>query len=490
MTQSRKLKIAVIGAGAAGIMAVVKLREIGQTDVCVYERASDIGGTWRDNRYPGIACDVPSHLYRYSFAPNAEWSRSFAPGKEILAYLRSVYEQAGVGRHVTFNAEVTDATYSRGKWTLETTSGTKGPFDVVITAMGILRFPVYPDIPGLSTFAGLAVHSARWGDATDLRGKRVGIIGSGSTATQIASAIVGEVGRLSMFQRTAQWILPVANSPIAEEEREEFRRNPALMQARYEQLAQEFNGKFAAATVGENPRFYAHMTKLCEEHLVTAVGDPVLREKLRPNYKVGCKRIVMSDSFYEAVQRPNAELVTEKITSVEPAGVRTSDGRLHELDVLVLATGYEAHATLAPMRVSGKDGCTIAEAWKDAEEAYLGVSVPGFPNFFMIGGPGSPIGNFSFLMTAENQCAYAMNMISFLASGHATALSPKTEAMRQFNKAVQERMPSTIWVSGCKNWYMDKNGNIALWPWSWEHFEKTMRKPNLDHFEILDAAQA
>ncbi|HOA92711.1 MAG TPA: NAD(P)/FAD-dependent oxidoreductase [Quisquiliibacterium sp.] len=486
MTEPRKLRIAVIGAGASGIMAVVKLREAGHTDVHVFERASDIGGTWRDNRYPGITCDVPSHLYRFSFAPNPDWSRVCASGTEILAYLRSVYEAQDIARHVTFDVEVREARYAGGRWTLETSNGRQGPFDAVITAMGILRHPLYPDIEGLDTFAGHMFHTGRWDDRVELAGKRVGIIGTGSTSTQIVGAIVDRVGRLSLFQRTPQWIMRLSNVPIPEEEKAAFRRDPALLQQHYARLADEFNSKFAAAVVGQNPRVYARMEQMCVENLERSVADPVLREKLRPNYKVGCKRLIMSDDFYDAIQKPNAELVTDPIVRIEPQGIRTADGRLHALDVLVLATGYDAHSTFAPMKLYGEDGVDLDTVWKDAAQAYLGVTIPRFPNLFMIGGPNSPIGNFSFLMTAEKQCAYAIDLIGVLAAGKARALAPRVEAMQAFNDAVKAQMSQTVWVSGCQSWYMDRNGNIASWPWTYEHFEKLMDAPDLTHYALTD----
>jgi cation diffusion facilitator CzcD-associated flavoprotein CzcO len=490
MNSPRQLKIAVVGAGASGIMALIKLREIGQPDVTIFEKTREMGGTWRDNRYPGITCDVPSHLYRYSFAPNPDWSRVCASGSEILAYLKGVYEAHGVEKHVVFGAEVIRAEFRGARWTLKTTIGAYGPFDAVITAMGILRFPIYPDIEGLGSFAGRTIHSARWDEAVVLQGRRVGIIGTGSTATQILPAIVDEVAKASMFQRTAQWIMPLQNNPIPEEEKECYRRDRRLLQEKYAHLAQEFNSKFAAAVVGENPAAYQRMVARCEENLRNSVVDPEFRVKLTPNYKVGCKRLIMSDTFYEAIQKPNANLVTDAIVRIEPSGVRTDDGRLHELDVLVLATGYDAHSTLAPMEVIGKEGLSIERAWTSESQAYLGVTVPGFPNFFMIGGPNSPIGNFSFLLTAEHQCGYAVNLIRVLASGAATEIVPKEEVVRSFNEAIRRQMPVTVWASGCQNWYMDRNGTIASWPWTWERFEDAMSALNLDDYDITRRADA
>lgn len=488
MSPDRRLKIAIIGAGASGILAAIKLREIGQDDIRIFEKASDMGGTWRDNRYPGIACDVPSHLYRYSFEANPEWSRVCASGDEIWAYLRDVYERYEIARHVAFGAEVTKAVFHDGKWELETERGAAGSYDVVVTAMGILRYPLYPDIAGLADFSGPAVHSARWDPQIDLKGKRVGIIGCGSTGTQIIPAIADKVRSLTLFQRTPQWILRLPNTPIAEEDKAIFRRSPEAMQQRYDLLALEFNSKFAAAVVGENERAYARMVERCEEHLESSVKDPELRAKLRPDYKVGCRRLILSDGFYEAIQRPNARLVTETISRAEPRGIRTADGELHELDLLILATGYDAHAGMSPMAIIGENGVSMEEAWADGGRAYLGVAAPGFPNWFMIGGPNSPIGNFSFIMTAETQMGYIAQLIERIASGEAPLLAPKPKVVDDFYASIASQMGNTIWASGCRNWYMNKQGEIASWPWTFERFRMMLTAPDLEDFVISDVS--
>lgn len=486
----RKLKIAVIGAGASGIMTVVKLREIGQNDVRVFERASDIGGTWRDQRYPGVACDVPSHLYRFSFAPNPDWSQVCASGTEIHAYLRGVYEKYKIAANVTFNAEVQEARWDGEAWRLETAAGRFGPFDVVITAMGILRTPLFPQIEGREGFAGKSMHSAQWDTTLDLAGKRVGVIGTGSTATQIIPAIVDRVKEVVQFQRTPQWIMPLPNDPIPEDQKRIFRTDPDAMRRHYEKLADDFNNKFAAAVVGANPRVYERMVQLCEENLENSVADPALREKLRPDYKVGCKRLVMSDGYYAAIQKPNARLVTEKISRIEPQGVRTADGELHEVDVLVYATGISAHTPFAPMKLVGSNGLSIDEAWKDGAKAYLAIGIPEFPNFFTIGGPNSPIGNFSFLMTAESQCSLIVQLVDTLASGAATALAPSRRATEAFNQAVRDKIGDTVWSTGCSNWYQDKHGNISSWPWTYGEFEAAMSRPKLEDFDMHERVDA
>lgn len=483
MATERALRVAIIGAGASGMMALIKMREAGLDDVTIFEKADDLGGTWRDNRYPGLVCDVPSHLYRYSFEPNPDWSHVCSPGPEILAYLRRVADKYDVRRAIRFGHEVTEAVFRDHQWHLRTVQGDQGAFDVVLVAVGLLHHPVLPDIAGRDTFAGPAFHTARWDDSVSLAGKRVGIIGTGSTAVQIVTAIVDEVARVSLFQRTAQWIMPQPNPEIPEEKKAQYRADPAALEHKFQRLAIDFNSTFAAAVVGANPPAYAEMVKACVDNLEHNVADPVLREKLRPNYQVGCKRLIMSDGFYPAISRVNAHLVTERIAAIEPAGVRTADGALHALDVLVFATGFDTHRSVRPMRVVGRDGRTLDDLWANGNQGYLGVTVAGLPNWFMIGGPNSPIGNFSWLMTAENQFGYAMKLIDELRAGRCRELAPRADAVEAFNAAVRAAMPGTVWASGCDSWYRDRNGNVASWPWTYEKFRADMDRPRLEDYE-------
>lgn len=484
MTAKSHLRIAIIGAGASGLMALIRLREAGFDDVTVLEKANDLGGTWRDNRYPGLTCDVPSLAYRYSFAPNPDWSHVCAPGPEILEYLRGVARRHDAERSIRYGHEVVRAEYAQRRWHVETTQGSQGAFDVVLTATGILHHPVYPDIVGRDDFRGASFHTARWDHDVSLKGRRVGIIGTGSTATQIVGAIVDEVAQLSLFQRTAQWIVPLPNDPIPEAQRAQYRADPSLLEAEYARLSHEQNSKFAAAIVGENPRAYASMVRVCEDHLKT-IRDPVLRAKLTPTYKVGCKRLIMSGDFYEAIQKPNAGVVTDRIERFVPEGLQTADGRVHALDVIVMATGFDTHQFFRPMRVLGRDGIALDAAWAQKNEGYLGVTIPGFPNWFMIGGPNSPIGNFSWLLTAEHQFNYALKLIRLLREGKASEIAPKPSAARAFNDAIHAKMPDTIWASGCNSWYIDRNGNVGSWPWSYEKFQRDMSEPRLGDYEIV-----
>ena len=477
-------RFGVIGAGMSGILTGIKLQEAGLTNFTIYEKADRLGGTWRENTYPGLSCDVPSHLYRYSFEPNPDWSHRFSPGAEIQAYFENVARKYKVEPFIQYGQEITRAEFKDGKWHLESKDGAHDVVDFVIAATGVLHHPVYPDIAGLETFAGARFHSACWDHDVSLEGKRVGIIGTGSTAIQIVPAIIDNVAKVSLFQRTAQWILPIPNPEISDEKKAAYRNSPELMQSTYEYLAERFQNSFARAVVGDVEAM-RELEDACQANLEDNIKDPDLREKLRPDYKVACKRLVMSDDFYLAIQKPNADLVTTGIERVEPGGVRTKDGVLHELDILVLATGFDGHRFMRPMQVIGKDGLSLDDAWSDATEAYRSVAVPGFPNFFMLVGPNSPIGNFSLIMISEMQLGYIMQLVDLVREGKCREVSAKREATAHFNAAIREAMKSTVWVSGCRSWYLDKNGNPAMWPWTFERYEAEMRHPDLDAFELV-----
>ena len=342
-----KLKVVIIGAGMSGILTGIRLLDAGIDDFIVYEKADRLGGTWRDNTYPGLSCDVPSHHYVYTFEPNPEWSHMFSPGAEIYAYFERVAEKYGITQRIRYNREVTQADYTDGRWLLAFKDGSRDSADVVIAATGVLHHPVYPDIEGIDTFAGACFHSARWDHDVPLDGRRIGIIGTGSTAIQITAAIIDQVAKLALFQRTAQWILPFQNSPFSEADKAAFRRDPKQLTDMFDNWEGQFNHTFARAVIGDE-RQMNRIAQRCEKNLDENVMDPVLKRKLTPNYKVACKRLIMSDTFYPAIQKPNAELVTVGIDRVETRGVRTKDGALHELDVLVLATDFDGHRFMRP----------------------------------------------------------------------------------------------------------------------------------------------
>jgi cation diffusion facilitator CzcD-associated flavoprotein CzcO len=477
------MRLAVIGAGMAGILSAIKLDEAGLTDFTVYEKADRLGGTWRENTYPGLACDVPSHLYSYSFALTPEWSHRFSPGAEIYAYFEKVAHDHDVIRYMRFGDEVTDCTYDDGRWRLRTASGHTDEVDVVIAATGVLHHPRYPDIEGMDTFAGAMFHSARWDHDVAIDRARVGIIGTGSTAVQIVSEITSRVAHLTLFQRTAQWIMPQENPPYTDEEQASFRDHPEHLTTLHANLAEAF-GIFANAVVDSHSAEIKMIEDACRANLEDNVRDPELREALRPTYRAACKRLIISPNFYDAIQQPNAELVTEHIERIEPAGVRTRDGRLHELDVLVLATGFKANAFMRPMRITGRAGLTLEQAWTPRPEAYLSISIPGFPNFFMLNGPNGPVGNFSLIEVAELQFGYIMQLIDQIRSGACGEISATRDATDALEAERTEAAQNTVWVTGCRSWYLDDRGIPAVWPWSFERFRTEMREPELASFEL------
>lgn len=467
----------------AGILSAMKLPASGITDFTVYEKGDGVGGTWRENTYPGLSCDVPSHLYSFSFEPSAEWSHHFAPGNQIRKYLEDIAERQGILDRTRFNDAVTSCRYSEGKWHITTASGHTDEADVVIAATGVLHHPKYPDIEGLDTFEGPTFHSALWDHEAKLEGARVGIIGTGSTAVQITSAIVQDVAHLSLFQRTAQWVMSVENPPYSEDEITSFRAQPdSLTDLRRQQS--EFFDIFATAVVDSDSDEMKLLEQVCIANLESRVGDPDLREKLRPDYRPACKRLVISPNFYEAIQHPNAELVTDAIDHVEKRGVVTKDGRLHELDVLVLATGFHVDAFMRPMEIIGRNGVTLEEAWTPRPVAYLSISIPEFPNLFMINGPNGPVGNFSLIEVAELQLGYILQLIDRIRSDRAAEICATSDALAEFEVAREEASKQTVWVTGCRSWYLDDRGIPAVWPWSFARFREVMKTPDLSSYDL------
>jgi cation diffusion facilitator CzcD-associated flavoprotein CzcO len=355
--------------------------------------------------------------------------------------------------------------------------------DAVIAATGVLHVPAYPDILGLKDFAGACFHSARWDHSVALDGRRVGVIGTGSTAIQIVPALADRVASLHLFQRTPQWVLPLANPSYSEDEKAMYRASPERLQQSYAFWAQRFVDTFAEAVIG-NETELGKIEALCRANLEDNVCDPELRRKLTPNYRAACKRLIMSEEFYPALQKPNVHLVTDGIERTEPEGVRTKDGVLHPLDVLVLATGFDGHAFLRPMEVVGEQGRTLNETWSQSNEAYRSVAVPGFPNFFLLVGPNSPIGNSSVIQISELQIAYIQQLLDLVRDGSCRGVAPTAVAAQAFNASLREAMKGTVWVTGCKSWYLDRNGNPALWPWSFDRFRDEMRQPDLADFAL------
>lgn len=478
------LRFIIMGAGMSGILSAIKLQEAGLDNYAIYEKADRLGGTWRENEYPGIACDVPSHMYCYTFAPNPEWSHRHSPGAEIQAYFEDVAHRYEVDSRIQYGKEITRCEFVDGRWQVEMSDGSSDEADFLIAATGVLHHPAYPDIEGLDSFGGTIFHSARWNHDAPLEGKRIGVIGTGSTAIQMTTALVDKVEKFSLFQRTPQWIMPIENPAYSDAEKAEFRKNPKAMQKIRDEITRQFIDGFANVLHDPDSPMLKAIHTTCEANLDNNVKDPELREKLRPNYRAACKRLVMSEHFYDAIQRPNAELVTEGIERIEEKGVRTSDGKLHELDVLILATGFRVDRFMRPMEVVGRGGMTLEDAWADGPFSYKAISIPDFPNLFMLNGPYGPVGNFSLIDVAEMQFSYIMQLVDQVRSGSCKELSALRSATEEFDAERIEAAKKTIWASGCNSWYLDADGIPAAWPFTFDRFMEEMEKPIFDHYEM------
>jgi len=459
----RAARVAIIGAGMSGLCMAITLRRAGITDITIYEKADSVGGTWRDNTYPGLSCDVPSRFYQFTFAPKPDWSHLFSPGAEIRDYFTTVARDFGLAERIRFGTEVVHAEFNRDHWQLHTSRGDTQDIDFLISATGILHHPRYPAIKGLDDFAGAMFHSARWDHNVALAGKRVAVIGTGSTGVQIVCGLAGEASRVELFQRSAQWIFPLPNPAYSRVTKTLQRTLPSLAELTYRgyRATIEF---FAQALVKPGWRRRL-ISGICRANLRT-IRDPRLRRALTPDYQPMCKRLVISGRFYRAIQRPDVELVTERIDRVVAEGILTADGRLHEVDVIALATGFDAHAFLRPMTLVGEEGRTLDEAWRDGPRAHLTVALPGFPNFFMLMGPHSPVGNYSLTAIAETQANHALDWIQRWRGAEFDTVAPTQAATDSFNTEMRAAMPDTVWTTGCASWYLGQDGQPELWPWT------------------------
>ncbi len=479
------LRVAIIGAGMSGILGAIKLREAGIDDFTIYEKADEVGGTWRENRYPGIACDVPSHLYSYSFEPNPDWSHRFSPGSEIQRYFEEVTDRHGLRDGIRFGDEVTSLEWADGRWTLQTRGGVEDRCDMVIAATGVLHHPYVPELDGVETFGGACFHSARWDPDVELDDRRIGVVGTGSTGVQITGALAPRARRYLLFQRTPQWILPYENPPYSDDERALFRSDPAVVRHMRDEMSRRFAEGFSNAVVDASSPHMAEIEELCRANLEENVADPELRERLRPDYRAACKRLVIAENFYQALQLPQSDLVTEPIERVEPDGIRTADGQLHELDVVVLATGFRPDRFLRPIAVTGDSGVRLDDVWAERPTAYLSISIPDFPNLFMLNGPNAPVGNFSLIEIAELQFDYILQLIDLVRRGRCTAISATAAALEEFDEARTAQAMNTIWATGCRSWYLDDRGIPSAWPWTFDRFREAMAAPELDHYQSV-----
>ena len=474
----RKFKVVVVGAGIAGLFMAEKLKRAG-LDFAVYEKSNEVGGTWRDNTYPGLYVDVLSRQYEFPFRPNYDWSRKYAPGSEIQAYIERVAHERGLRRFIHFNEEIVSARFSGDRWHLTTKSNERITADVFMAATGFLHQPLYPEIPGRNSFAGASFHSARWDHTIPYEGRRWGVIGGGASGIQITEALAWENCDVTQFIRRPQWV-HIRDNPHSTVWERLLLRLPLMYRRRQRQLWQmiiagdQWRLKPGPAREGMQNEYRGYLD---------AIRDPELRRKLTPEYHLGCTRIPKSDSnYYEAVQKPNVHLEFGRITQIVPDGVEMADGTKHQLDVLVYATGFDPHAYMRPMRVTGPNGLTLDELWKKRVFSYGGVALPGFPNLFMLYGPFSPVNNVPVPIGLDHEIGYIMRLIERVQREHLT-IAPTATATERFVARLDAAFPDTVFV-GCRNWYSDQTGTPVLWPLSQDAHEAFFSKVTWSDLEV------
>lgn len=479
----------IVGAGFAGICMAIKLREAGHHDLLILERNDAIGGTWYDNAYPGAACDVESHLYSFSFLPNPSWSRQFGPQQEILRYMDHCVDTYGLRDTIRLKAEVVSASFDQaeGLWHIAVASGAAYTARYFISCSGGLSDPAYPSIRGLDTFSGHMFHSSRWDHTYDYHARRVAVIGTGASAIQIIPAIADSVAGLEVFQRTPAWVIPKPDKPIS-----------GFRKAMYEHLdfmrrlyrwRLYWQHELMAIGFVVSPSVMRLFGKVAIRYINRAVKDPVLRKKLTPNYVIGCKRILLSNEYYPALQKPNIAVHTEAISQVNERGILTADGVQHDVDMIILATGFQAAENATRFAVKGLHGRDLNEEWQEGAEAYLGTTVNGFPNMFLVVGPNTGLGHSSMILMIEAQVGYIVQAIQQADKRAARYMDLKADVQRDFNQDLQRELAGSVWQSGgCHSWYQNKNGkNVTLWPGFTFTFMKKTRHFDADKYDWAGA---
>lgn len=486
---SGRPSIAVVGGGFGGVGAAVMLAREGYDDVSVFEKGERVGGVWQHNTYPGAACDIPSHLYEYSFAPNS-WSRRFSPGSEIRAYVEGVARRFGVLDKVRTNTEVRGARWDegRGKWQLETSAGPHEA-DLLLTACGQLSVPKAPPIAGLESFEGPAFHTAEWRHDVDLAGKRVAVLGTGCSAIQVVPAIQPEVAQLDVYQRSPGWTFPKGDFEYSPRMRALFKRLPALR--RLDRASVYAFQEFGAAAMTSKPWLLPILRAIAKRQIDSAIDDPELRRKVTPSDEVGCKRIMLTDEWYPTLAQPNVELITERIETLTPSGIRDASASERPADAIVLATGFASHDFVAPMEIAGREGRTLDEEWAQVARAYLGLSVPGFPNLFLLYGPNTNGGTGSVVNTLECGIGHVLAALKEMERARAERIEVRREAAEHFDRELRAALAKTVWHSGCSNWYVDENGNDpSNWPWLWSTYRRRTGQLEPEAYELSTAAAA
>ena len=468
--------VAIVGSGFSGLGMAIRLKQAGHSDFVVLERADEVGGTWQANTYPGSACDVPSHLYSFSFAPNPDWTQTYSSQPEIWAYLRRCADRFGVRPHVRLGCAVESATWleAERRWELETSGGPLRA-RVLVAGMGPLTEPRIPDIPGLESFEGEVWHSARWNHDVDLRGRRVASIGTGASAIQYVPEIQKDVARLFVFQRTPPWVLPHTSRPIRRWERRLYRSVPAAQRV---MRAGIYAGReLLVLGFVKEPRLMKVVERLARKHMDQQIDDPALLAKVTPGYTIGCKRILPSNRWYRALGKPNVELVTEGVSEVRARSIVATDGTEREVDAIVFGTGFQVTDIPAAQRVRGRGGKLLDDLWHGSPRAHLGSSIAGFPNLFFLLGPNTGLGHSSMVYMIESQIAHVLDALRLMRERGAETIEVRPEAQERYNAALERKLERTVWSTGCASWYLDRTGrNATIWPdWTWRFRRRAAR---------------
>ena len=470
-----KPSVLIVGTGFGGIGAAIELGKHGYDDVVILEKSDRLGGVWRENTYPGAACDIPSPLYSYSYEPNPNWSKRYSPQPEILDYMERTAAKYGVDKLIRFNTEVTSASFEDGKWQIKTNNG-DFEADVFVPALGQLSRPVWPNIKGRDDFQGHTFHSAIWDHDYDLKGKRVAVIGTGASAIQFVPEIQPIVSKLSLFQRSAPWLLVQPQTEYHHRHKAIFERFPVAQ--RFErQTIWHFVETLQKLATTPDSKASPLIEAMGKARLKLVVKDPVLRAKLTPDYPAGCKRVLFTNKYLPAMTKPNVDLVTEDITEITATGVRTADGVEHQADVLIYGTGFKATEFLAPLSIKGVDGQDLHETWDDGARAYLGMTVPGFPNMFVMYGPNTNLGFGSIITMLEPQAAYIRQAVQLLAAGGGP-LEVKPDIEQTYDTEVQGRLDGSVWTR-CSSWYRTASGRISTnWVGSVKEYKERVKTLN------------
>ncbi|MEE4302629.1 MAG: NAD(P)/FAD-dependent oxidoreductase [Wenzhouxiangella sp.] len=479
-------RIAIIGAGFAGIGAAVRLCERGERNFRIFEKADGVGGTWWVNRYPGCACDVPSRLYSLSFAPNPDWTRHFAPRAEIQAYLERLVSRHDLEAHLRTGTEIVQARWLEDsqRWRLTDHEGRQCTADVLVSALGGLSRPAWPDLPGLAEYSGQVVHSQQWPGDLSLEDKRIAVVGTGASAAQLVPEVARRARHLTVFQRTPAWIIPRKDRPIGPVRRTLFRRVPfALKMARFAIWARN---ELRVPALMRWQWMAAGHRWLANRHRRRQIRDPALREKLKPDYDIGCKRVILSDDFYPTFNRDNVTLVDRAVERVTGSAVVDADGKAHPVDILILATGFRATEPVPEGLVLGRDGVDLAKRWRDGPAAYKGTTVHGFPNLFILLGPNTALGHSSVLLMIESQIRYLLSALDYLeATG--TPLEVSQDAERTWNEWIERRLSRSVWnAGGCRSWYLHPTSgrNTTIWPGFTFDFRRRLRRFDPEAYRI------